>query len=124
MNPRIILMVVVAASLLMLILMLQTRRVSRVWLRWLPKGLRESIGGYFDPPPAVHPDVPDPNEIEVGSDASRQDERGAAMVRAVLSFAHGLTDAEHYVVRFTIAFVVAAIAALVLIAVLVAIRSL
>jgi len=121
MNPPIIVMILLAASLLMLIVMLQTRRVSRVWLRWLPKGLRESIAGYFDPPPAVHPDVPDPNEIEVDSDASPQDKRGAAVVRVVLSFAHGLRDLEHYLLRFTIAFLVAALVALAFFSVLVAI---
>lgn len=110
MNLRILTLVIAeAAVLLAVVLTLQTRRVSRVWLRWLPRALRESIGSYFDPPPVVHPHLPDPSEVGVEDDASPQDERAASVVRAVLSFGHGLKDAEHYVLRFAIAFFVVAI---------------
>ncbi len=59
---------------------------------------------YFDPPPAVHPEVPDPNKIEVDHDASREEKAAAGVVRAVLSAAHGLKDAEHYFLRLFITF--------------------
>jgi hypothetical protein len=113
-----------AAVLLAVVLILQTRRVSRVWLRWFPRALRESIGSYFDPPPSVHPHLPDPGDVEVDDDASTQDKRAASVARAVLSFGHGLQDAEHYVLRFAIAFFVTAIVTLAAVAVVVGIMSL
>lgn len=76
-------------------------RVERAG-RWLPRTLRGSIGSYFDPP-AVHPQLPDPNEVELDDDASAQDKLAASVVRAALSFGHGLFDARHYVLRFVIA---------------------
>ena len=53
----------------------------------VPRTLRESTSSYFDPPPAVHPHLPDPSNVEVDDDASPRDKRAAGLVRAVLSFA-------------------------------------
>ena len=37
------------AVLLGLTLALQSRRISHVWLRWIPRTVREPISPYFDP---------------------------------------------------------------------------
>jgi hypothetical protein len=116
-NPAIALTVLIAGVLLALTLALQTRHISRLWLRWIPQPLRELIGPYFDPPPAIHPDVPDPNEIEVDEDVAGFGKIAARGLRVLLSAAHGLHDFQHYLVRFIVAFVAAAIALLVLSAV-------
>ena len=119
MDPGILTLVIPeAAMLLAVVLILQTRRVSRVWLRWLPRALRGSIGPYFDQPPAIHPQLPDPDEVEVEHNASPKDKLAASVVRAVLSFGYGLLDAGHYVLRFVIAFLVTAIVALATVAVI------
>lgn len=108
MNEPTILAIGVASALLLLIFILQTPRVSRVWLRWLPASLSAMIEAYFDAPPALHPDVPDPNQITADADAASHDQRIAAVLRHLFSFAHGLRDVEHYLIRFAIAFVIAA----------------
>ena len=61
---RLLMQVAGAAALLAFVLVLQTRRISRIWLRWIPRTLRETLNPYFDPPPSIHPEIPDPNEIE------------------------------------------------------------
>ena len=125
MDPGILTLVIPeAAMLLAVVLILQTRRVSRVWLRWLPRVLRQSIGSYFDPPPAVHPQLPDPDDVEVRHDASPRDKLAASVIRAVLSFGHGLLDAGHYLLRFVITFLVATSVTLAALAVLFGIMSL
>ncbi len=58
-------LIAAGAVLLAFTLTLQTRRISRVWLRWIPRTVREPLSAYFDPPPSVHPNLPDPNEIEI-----------------------------------------------------------
>ena len=42
---------VVAAVMLLVLLVLQTRRASRLWLRGLPRVLRNRISPYFEPRP-------------------------------------------------------------------------
>jgi hypothetical protein len=66
---KLLIQVAGAAVLLAFVFVLQTRRISRIWLRWIPRTLRETISSYFDAPPSIHPDVPDPNEIELEEDA-------------------------------------------------------
>lgn len=104
------------AVLLAFVFLLQTRRISRIWLRWIPRALRETISPYFDPPPVIHPDVPDPNQIELEEDAVLREKIGAGGLRILLSAAHGLQDFEHYLLRFFIAFVAAVIVTFTLIA--------
>ncbi len=58
-------LIAAGAVLLAFTLTLQTRRISRVWLRWIPRTVREPLSAYFYPPPSVHPNLPDPNEIEI-----------------------------------------------------------
>ena len=124
MNPAIALTVLIAGVLLALTLALQTRHISRLWLRWIPLPLREIIGPYFDPPPPIHPDVPDPNQIDVDEDAADSGKIAAHALRILLSAAHGLHDLEHYLVRFVVAFAAAAIALLVLAAVVAGLANL
>ncbi len=110
--------------LLGLTLGLQSRRISRIWLRWIPRTLREFLDPYFDRPPSVHPDVPDPNEIEVEDDAARREKIAAGSLSVLLSAAHGMHDLEHYLIRFFIAFVGTVFIVLALIALLAGITSL
>jgi hypothetical protein len=123
-NDPTILAIGVAAALLLLIFILQTRRLSRAWLRWLPASLRDMIDTYFEAPPALHPDAPDPNQITADADAASHDQRIAAVLRHLFSFAHGLRDVEHYLIRFAIAFVIAAAKALALAAFVMTLASL
>ena len=90
--------------------------ISRVWLRWIPRTVREPLSAYFDPPQSVHPNLPDPNEIEIEDDAERREKIAASSLRILLSAAHGLHDLEHYLLRFFIAFVVALLKTLALLA--------
>jgi len=112
------------AVLLGLTLALQSRRISHVWLRWIPRTVREPISPYFDPTPSVHPDLPDPNKIEIEHDAERREKIAASSLRILLSAAHGLHDLEHYLLRFFIAFVVALLMMLALLALIAGITSL
>lgn len=112
------------AVLLGFTLIAQTRRISRIWLLWVPKKLREVLDPYFDPPPSVHPDVPDPNEIELEEDAVLREQIAAGGLRILLSAAHGFHDFEHYLLRFFIAFVAVAIVTFALIAVVAGIARL
>ena len=113
-----------AAVLLAFELLLQTRRISRIWLRWIPRALRETISPYFDPPPNVHLHVPDPNEIELEEDAVLHEKIGASGLRILLSAVHGLHDFEHYLLRFFIAFVAVVIVTVALVAVVTGIARL
>jgi hypothetical protein len=106
---KLLIQVAGAAVLLAFVLVLQTRRIGRIWLRWIPRTLRETISSYFDPPPSIHPDVPDPNEIELEEDAAPSEKIAAGGLRILLSAAHGLHDFEHYLLRFFLAFVAAVI---------------
>ncbi len=112
------------AVLLALTLTLQTRRISHVWLRWIPRTVSQRISPYFEPPPRVHPHVPDPNKSEIEHDAERQEKIAASSLRILLSAAHGLHDLEHSLLRFFIAFVVALIMMLALLALIAGITSL
>jgi hypothetical protein len=123
-NPAIALTVLIAGVLLALTLVLQTRHISRLWLRWIPRPLREIIRPYFDPPPAIHPHVPDPNQIEVDEETAGSGKIAARGLRILLSAAHGLHDLEHYLVRFIVAFAAATIALLVLAAAVAALANL
>ncbi len=93
-------------------------------MRWIPRTVREPISPYFDPPPSVHPDLRDPNEIEIEDDAERREKIAASSLRILLSAAHGLHDLEHYLLRFFIAFVVALLMTLALLALIAGITSL
>ncbi|MBF6570987.1 MAG: hypothetical protein IVW54_19145 [Candidatus Binataceae bacterium] len=124
MNQASALTVLIAGVLLALTVALQTRHISRLWLRWIPRPLRELIRPYFDPPPAIHPDVPDPNEIGGDEDVAGSGKIAARGLRILLSAAHGLHDFEHYLVRFIVAFVAAAITLLLLSAVVAGVANL
>jgi hypothetical protein len=52
------------------------------------------ISPYFDPPPSIHSDVPDPNEIELEEDAVPREKIVAGGLRILLSAFHGLQDFE------------------------------
>ena len=117
-------LIAAGAVLLAFTLTLQTRRISRVWLRWIPRTVREPLSAYFDPPPSVHPNLPDPNEIEIDDDAERREKIAASSLRILPSAAHGLHDLEHYLFRFFIAFVVALLMTLALLALVAGITSL
>ena len=82
-------LIAAGAVLLAFTLTLQTRRISRVWLRWIPRTVREPLSAYFYPPPSVHPNLPDPNEIEIEDDAERREKIAAGSLRVLLSAAHG-----------------------------------
>jgi hypothetical protein len=114
---KLLIQVTSAAGLLAFIFVLQTRRISRIWLRWIPRMLRATISPYFDPPPIIHPGIPDPNEIELDKDASPSEKIAAAGYRILFSAAQGFHDFEHYLLRFFIAFVAAVIVMFALIAV-------
>jgi hypothetical protein len=114
--------IITAAALLVLTLVIQTRRISRIWLRWLPSKLRGLVDPHFDPPPSVHPGIPDPNKIEV--EALLGEKFAAAGGRILLSAMHGVRDLEHYIARFTIAFVVISVVLIVLLALTAGITSL
>jgi hypothetical protein len=116
-SVKLLIQVVSAAVLLAFIFMLQTQRISRIWLRWLPRTLRATISPSFDPPPIIHPGVPDPNEIELDKDASPREKIAAAGFRILFSAAQGFHDFEHYLLRFFIAFIAAVIVMFALIAV-------
>jgi hypothetical protein len=79
---------------------------------------------YFDPPLAIHPDLRDPNQIELGEDEAESGEIAAHVLRILLIAAHDLHDLEHYIVRLVVAFVAAAIALLLLAAVIAGVASL
>lgn len=115
-SVKLLIQIAGAAVLLGFVFLLQTRRISRIWLRWIPLTLRGTISPYFDPPPSIHPDVPDPNEIELEEDALLHEKIGAGGLRILLSAAHGLHDFEHYLRRFFIALVVVVIVTFVLVA--------
>jgi hypothetical protein len=121
---KLLIQVAGAAVLIAFVFVLQTRRISRIWLRWIPQTLRETISPYFDPPPSIHPDVPDPNEIELEEDAAPREKIAAGGLRILLSAAHGIHDFEHYLLRFFIAFVAVVIVIFVLIAVVAGIARL
>jgi hypothetical protein len=116
--------IITAAAPLVLTLVIQTRRISRIWLRWLPSKLRGLVDPFFDPPPSVHPGTPDPNKIEVEDEALLGEKFAAAGGRIVLSAMHGVRDLEHYFARFTIAFVVISVVLVVLLALAAGITSL
>ena len=86
--------------------------------------LRAPITPYFEPPPIIHPGVPDSNEIELDEDASPREKIAAAGFRILFSAAQGFHDFEHYLLRFFIAFVAAVIVIFALIAVAAAIAKL
>ena len=121
---RLMILIGAVAVLLGLTLALQSRRISHLWLRWIPSTVREPISPYFDPPPSVHPGLPDPNKIEIEHDAERREKIAACSLRILLSAAHGLHDLEHYLLRFFIAFVVVLLMTLALLALMAAITSL
>ncbi len=121
---KLLIQVAGAAVLIAFVFVLQTRRISRIWLHWIPQTLRETISPYFDPPPSIHPDVPDPNEIELEEDAAPREKIAAGGLRILLSAAHGLHDFEHYLLRFFIAFVAVVIVIFALIAVVAGIARL
>jgi hypothetical protein len=106
---KLLIQVTSAAGLLAFIFMLQMRCVSRIWLRRIPRMLRATISPYFDPPPIIHPGVPDPNEIGLDKNASPREKIAAAGFRILFSAAQGFHDFEHYLLRFFIAFVAAVI---------------
>jgi hypothetical protein len=81
---KLLIQVAGAAVLIAFVFVLQTRRISRIWLRWIPQTLRETISPYFDPPPSIHPDVPDPNEIEPEEDAAPREKIAAGGLRILL----------------------------------------
>jgi hypothetical protein len=127
MSAALVKMIIEVASAVVLIafvFVLQTRRISRIWLRWLPRTLREMMSPYFDPPPSIHPDVPDPNEIELEEDAELREKISAGGLRILLSAAHGLHDFEHYLRRVFIAFFAVVIVTFALIAVVAGIARL
>jgi hypothetical protein len=95
-----------------------------MWLRWIPRKLRGTISQYFDPPPIIHPGVPDPNEIGLDKNASPREKITATGFRVLFSAAQGFHDFEHYLLRFFIAFVAAVIVIFALIAAAVGIAKL
>jgi hypothetical protein len=99
-----VLTVVIAAVILPLLQILQTRRASRFWLRGLPGVLRNRISSYFEPRPAVHPYLPNPDEIQLQDDAPAYGRFATNILRAVLSALHGIEDAEFYFTRLAISF--------------------
>jgi hypothetical protein len=58
-----------AVVMLLVLLVLQTRRASRFWLRAFPLVLRNRISPYFEPRPAIHSHLPNPDEKQVEDDA-------------------------------------------------------
>ena len=119
-------LITASAVMLGFIIFLQTRRVSSIWLRWLPRLLREFIGSYYDPPPVVHPELKllDPNKVQVPDDALPLDESAARVIRAGLSFLHGVWDARFYFNRLIITFFLVAIVALAALVVLIGVTRL
>ena len=95
---------VVAAVMLLVLLVLQTRWASRLWLRAFPRILRNRLSPYFEPRPAVHPHLLDPNQIQVEDDAPAHERTAAYVARAVFSALHGMEDVEFYLGRFIISF--------------------
>ena len=110
-----VLFVVVAAVMLLLLLILQTRRASRLWLRALPRCLRDRLDPFFEPPPAVHPHLLNPDEIPIIEDDAPAYERSAATIlRAYFSALHGIQDVNFYLGRVVISFIFEALVLLAL----------
>jgi hypothetical protein len=121
---KLTILIAAVAVLVGLTLVLQSRRISDVWLHWIPRTVREPISLYFDPPPSVHPNLPDPNKMKSSRTQSAARKIAASSLRILLSAAHGLHDLEHYLLRFFIAFVVALLMMLALLALIAGITSL
>ena len=102
---------------------LQMPRVSRVWLSWLPSLLRNYIQPYFEPPPAVHPHLPDPNELPDAEDMPIYEQVPLAIMRSFLSAWHGVEDVKHYFSRLVITFFLFAIVVIGLLSILLAIQG-
>jgi hypothetical protein len=100
-----VLLLVIAAVMLAPLLILQTRRASRLWLRVSPRFLRARLDPFFEPRPAVHPHLPDPNEIQVEDDAPVHERLAATIMRAYTSALHGIGDVNFYIERFAISFI-------------------
>ena len=112
------------SAVVLFLSVLQIPRVSRVWLSWLPTLLQNHIRYYFNPPPAVHPDVSDPNKLPNAEDVPIEQRIPLMITRIFLSAEHGIKDVEHYLKRFTIAFLIFCAVMLVVVAITAAIQAL
>jgi hypothetical protein len=92
--------------MMLVLLVLQTHRASRLWLRAFPRVLCNRISPYFDPRPAIHPNLPNPDEIQAENDAPAHERSAANILRAVFSALPGMEDAEFYLTRLAISFFV------------------
>jgi len=109
---------------ILFLVVLQTPRVSRIWLSWLPALLRNRIQHHFDPPPAAYSDASDPNKLPKAEDVPIEEQIPLMVIRVLLHAVYGFADFNHYFERFLTTFFIFCVVLIVVVGIQLAIWTL